>query len=243
MMERIAVIFASIAVLAMVSPCRAAEPPAGGGLERYAVKILRGPAIDGAYVRKGAGIYIGHGLILTASHVAGEPSSGAVLLAGFGFGNLVALYVKQGSYAGVDATLLSVDSTQFPGEVRTLPPLSLCDKDPVPGQDVVVVGPDGNVSRSHIVSPMVLDGLVAPDVAVKLTTLIGDVDTTGNSGTGVFDAGTHCLMGIMSRRIDRVYTSFAGLEPKKTIEGVAKYFVSARLMRSYFGSLLKPDEP
>jgi hypothetical protein len=35
----------------------------------------------------------------------------------------------------------------------------------------------------------------------KFSTLISDVATTGNSGSGVFDAGNKCLLGIMSRKI------------------------------------------
>jgi hypothetical protein len=31
--------------------------------------------------------------------------------------------------------------------------------------------------------------------------VISDVATTGNSGSGVFDAGQKCLLGIMSRKI------------------------------------------
>ena len=36
--------------------------------------------------------------------------------------------------------------------------------------------------------------------------MISDVATTGNSGSGVFDAGNKCLLGIMSRKILRGQT-------------------------------------
>jgi hypothetical protein len=34
----------------------------------------------------------------------------------------------------------------------------------------------------------------------KFSTLIADVATTGNSGSGVFDPNHECLLGIMSRK-------------------------------------------
>jgi hypothetical protein len=48
--------------------------------------------------------------------------------------------------------------------------------------------------------------------------VISDAATTGNSGSGVFDAGQKCLLGIMSRKI---FTRES--EPKD----IAKYFVPA----------------
>ena len=39
------------------------------------------------------------------------------------------------------------------------------------------------------------------NVQKRFSTVISDVATTGNSGSGVFDAGQKCLLGIMSRKI------------------------------------------
>jgi hypothetical protein len=50
-----------------------------------------------------------------------------------------------------------------------------------------------NAARSHIVSPQIL-----PELRGKFPTLIGDVATTGNSGSGV--PKHKCLLGIMSRK-------------------------------------------
>jgi len=212
------------------------------GLEPYAVRMLRGPGINGTFHDSGAGIYLGNGLILTAAHVAGKPTAESSLLAGFPFGNVLAVFVKAGEFDDVDATLVSVDATEFPVDMQGLKPLTLCADAPVPGQAVIVVAP-GSISESHIISNDVLNGLLAPEVAEKLSTLIADVYTTGNSGTGVFDKATHCLMGIMSRKIERVRTSYAELIPKKSVAPVAKYFVSANLIRSFFGPLLREPTP
>jgi hypothetical protein len=65
---------------------------------------------------------------------------------------------------------------------------------------------------------------------VKFNTLIADVATTGNSGSGVFDPNQKCLLGIMSSK----FTTH-------TTEGerdVAKFFVPAAQIRSFL-----PAEP
>jgi len=51
--------------------------------------------------------------------------------------------------------------------------------------------------------------------------VISDVATTGNSGSGVFDAGQKCLLGIMSRKI------FTRADAESEPKDIAKYFVPA----------------
>jgi hypothetical protein len=67
------------------------------------------------------------------------------------------------------------------------------------------------------------------DVRRRFSTVISDVATTGNSGSGVFDAGSKCLLGIMSRRI-YVRPNGAGESEGKDI---AKYFVPASTIRAF----------
>ena len=56
--------------------------------------------------------------------------------------------------------------------------------------------------------------------------MIRDVATTGNSGSGVFDAGQKCLLGIMSRKITvRLNTAHE--------KDIAKYFVPASTIRAF----------
>jgi hypothetical protein len=68
--------------------------------------------------------------------------------------------------------------------------------------------------------------LLPPTVQKKFTTVIKDVATTGNSGSGVFDARRKCLIGIMSRKIVQ------NLPAGKTRD-VAKYFVPAGTIRAF----------
>jgi len=62
-------------------------------------------------------------------------------------------------------------------------------------------------------------------------TLINDVASTGNSGSGVFDAQKKCLLGIMSRKISQSFT------PKDTGQtatiDIAKYFISSAKIEKF----------
>jgi hypothetical protein len=69
-----------------------------------------------------------------------------------------------------------------------------------------------------------------PDMRTKFPTVISDVATTGNSGSGVFDAGQKCLLGIMSRKI--FMRADAESEPKD----IAKYFVPASTIGEFIPS-------
>ena len=83
-------------------------------------------------------------------------------------------------------------------------------------------------SESHIVSPQVLP----VTLRAKFSTLIGDVATTGNSGSGVFDLAHRCLLGIISGK----FTSHATEGDKE----IAKYFVPAAAIRDFMPVELRP---
>jgi hypothetical protein len=68
----------------------------------------------------------------------------------------------------------------------------------------------------------------------RFSTVISDVATTENSGSGVFNAGTKCLLGIMSRKIVRSNSADAGNE-----QDIAKSFVLASIVRA----LTPTDQP
>ena len=93
---------------------------------------------------------------------------------------------------------------------------SLCQAPPWPGDPVIVVDQAG-ATRSHIVAPQILP----LEFRSKFWSLIGDVDSTGNSGSGVFDPNRKCLLGIMSRKF------------KVGGKYVAKYFVPASEIREF----------
>lgn len=173
----------------------------------------------------GYGVYLGNGLILTAAHVAGDVAQTKphVAIAGQ---DLPAQLVKQGSLEGVDLTLLSVDGTKLPVglQMRRTP---LCERAPFAGERVIVAIPEGTAPSS------VLPRQAIPaDLRGRFDTNIADVATTGNSGSGVFDAANLCLLGIVSRKISIVQgPSRFGATARAT--DIAKYFVPAAEIRAF----------
>jgi Trypsin-like peptidase domain len=165
------------------------------------------------------GVYLGKGLIITAAHVLGSShAEPTVRIAGI---EMPAKAIRQGSYEWMDLTLLSLDAQKLPIylQMRRMP---LCEKAPWAGEPVIVAIPEGT-ARSHVMSPW----LLPPAYRIRFSTVISDVATTGNSGSGVFDAGQKCLLGIMSRKISA--RTDAESEPKD----VAKYFVPASTIAKF----------
>ena len=178
--------------------------PADDSLRLYAVNI-----------GTNYGVYLGKGLVITAAHVVGRASQTkpSVRIAGM---DLPANAIKEGNFERVDLTLLSVDEEKLPISLR-MRRMPLCEKPPWPGEPVIVAVPEGT-ARSHVMSPQLL-----PFNVRRFSTVISDVATTGNSGSGVFDAGSKCLLGIMSRKIFlRLNGADAGSEQKD----IAKYFAA-----------------
>ncbi len=199
----------------------AASAPDDEALRAYAVHINRTPPQPWP----GYGIYLGNGLIITAAHVPGDvpKTKPHVLVDGE---DLPAVLVKQGVFDEVDLTLLSVDSAKLPVRLR-MRRLSLCERPPYPGEAVVTAIPEG-VATSHVLPPQA----IPRDLRGRFDTVIADVATTGNSGSGVFDAWSKCLLGIMSRKIS-VGRRGAGLGTLVHAVDIAKYFVPARQIRAF----------
>jgi hypothetical protein len=65
----------------------------------------------------------------------------------------------------------------------------------------------------------------------RFSTVIRDVATTGNSGSGLFDANRKCLLGVMSRKISQIRTK-KNTGQKSTID-LAKYFVPASTISAF----------
>jgi hypothetical protein len=177
----------------------------------------------------GYGIYLGDGLVITAAHVAGGAlwSDETVHIAGK---VLNAKFVKVGNFERVDLTVLRIDPSSLPPSLglRRMP---LCEAPPAPNQPVLTVTPQA-VAVSHIFPPQ----LLPPDVR-RFGTVIADVATTGNSGSGVFDPARQCLMGIMSRKIQTVIERKGGPETTRTVVDLAKYFVPAAEIREFIKGL------
>ena len=174
------------------------------------------------------GVYLGKGLVITAAHVVG--SSQTNLSVRIAATDLPASAIKVGNFERVDLALLSIDEEKLPISLR-MRRMPLCEKPPWPGEPVIVAVPE-STARSHIMSPQLLPA----DVRTKFPTVIRDVATTGNSGSGVFDAGNKCLLGIMSRRIfQRLNGADAGGQEKD----IAKYFVPASTIRTFIVSAVQ----
>jgi hypothetical protein len=209
----------AIVALGVILAWRGAEAEdADHSLLDYAVAINQS-----GQSRSGTGIYFGNGLVLTASHIVGDSllHSPSVTIAGQ---QLPARTVKQETFEQSDLALLSIDEQQLPARLRQRR-LSLCQTPPWPGEDVIVVIPEEAV-HSHVISPLWL-----PRQVRQYDTLINDVASTGNSGSGVFDAQKKCLLGIMSRKISQSFT------PKDTGQtatiDIAKYFISSAKIEKF----------
>jgi hypothetical protein len=173
-------------------------------LRVYAVDIVP----HSSQSRSGTGVYLGKGLVITAAHVVGHAADSRpnVRIAGL---DLPANVVKEGAYEQVDLTLLSVDEQKLPEGRRQLR-MPLCRNPPWAGDPAIIAIPEGT-ARSRIMSPR----LLPPALRAKFATVISDVASTGNSGSGVFDAWRKCLLGIMSRKVQvRANNGDAGSEVK-----------------------------
>ena len=210
------------AALLASEPCSAQNASDDAGLKAFAVHINRTPR----QAWPGYGIYLGNGLIITAAHVPANVAETKphVIIAGQ---DLPAALVKQGSFDEVDLTLLSVDAAMLPVrlQMRRMP---ICERPSYAGEEVIVAIPEG-VARSRVLPP----AAVPRDLRGRFDTVIGDVATTGNSGSGVFDARNQCLLGIISRKIS-VGQRRAGLGPSPTHTiDIAKYFVPASVIKAF----------
>ena len=154
-------------------------------LKVYAVNVVRDhPQSKEPFVS--SGIYLGQGMVITVAHVIGPNLR--VRIAGR---DLRVDIIKQGSSDTTDLALLSVDELNLPVSLllRRNP---LCKEPPKAGDNVVVVVAGGTV-RSRIIS------------RGGINAFIGDVSTTGDSGSGVFDAQKRCLLGVLNAKISDFY--------------------------------------
>jgi hypothetical protein len=103
----------------------------------------------------------------------------------------------------------------------------LCEHPPYAGERVVVAIPEGTAP-----SKILPRQAIPADLRGRFGTDIADVATTGNSGSGVFDAADLCLLGIMSRKISILQQPLKLGAPARTTD-IAKYFVPAAEIRAF----------
>jgi hypothetical protein len=212
-------------IVAAALSCPAHPQDADQSLKLYAVHVIRVPKENWT----GEGVYLGHGLVLTAGHVAGEFwRSIRVEIVGQ---ELPTEVLKRGRFSeadsAVDLALVSIDEGQLPVSLR-LRRMALCQQPPWPSEEVIVATPEG-LARSHVISP----ALLPPGTAPKFRTAIGDVATTGASGSGVFDAYKKCLLGIISGKITQSRIKQVNGHAVKESHDVAKFFVPAATIAEF----------
>jgi hypothetical protein len=214
--------FGCAALAAALSPTGARAQSVEADLKSFAVHVNRTPQQSWP----GYGIYLGNGLILTASHVPGPFAAFKphVVIAGQ---DLPAGLVREGNLEGVDLTLLSVDPTGLPVRLR-MRRMPLCERAPYAGEAVVVAIPEGT-ARSRVLPPQAIPA----ELRDRFGTAIADVATTGNSGSGVFDAANLCLLGIISRKISVGRPSARFGVPVTATRDIAKYFVPAPVIKAF----------
>ena len=183
-------------------------------LKVYAVNVVHSPPFKKPFV--GYGIYLGKGTVLTAAHVVGRwPAftDPRVLIAGQ---DLAANVIKLGSTETVDLALLSVDEAKLPIILR-LRRSPLCTGPLKVGTDVAVVTPEAS-DRSRVISPL----QVLPQYRRRFGSLINDVKA---SGSGVFDVERGCLLGIISRKVEKFALRRVNGRIVAAPAGYAGYFV------------------
>ncbi len=207
---------------AALAPTWARAQSADADLEPFAVHVNRMPRQPWP----GYGIYLGNGLILTASHVPGIFASTKphVVIA---VQDLPAGLVKEGALDSVDLTLMSIDAAKLPVRLQ-MRRMALCERAPYAGEAVVVATPEGT-ARSRVLPREAIPA----ELRARFDTTIADVATTGNSGSGVFDAANLCLLGIISRKISVVQQGSRFGAPVSATRDIAKYFVPAPVIKAF----------
>lgn len=214
--------------LAASPPASAAEAD-GPDPHAVAVNIERTPPQPWP----GYGIYLGNGLVITAAHVPG-PAVQTQPKVVYDGQRLATLALKEGSYPDMDLTVLKIAGPVPPGLADRH--TEICADPPRPDEAVVVSTPE-KVTTSAVVRPEA----IPPDMRDRFAgSSIKDVYSTGNSGSGVFDADRHCLLGIMSSKLEtHVRLIVNGEHVVRTI-GIAKHFVPAGDIRAFLAGVPNP---
>jgi hypothetical protein len=212
--------FGLSAAMALCGPALP-QDAADQSLTRYAVHVVRVPKEPWT----GMGVYLGKGLVLTAGHVAGAFWN--TVDVGIAGKMLPTEVLKRGRFSDVDLALLSIDDEELPVSLR-LRRMPICGQPPRTGEDVIVAIPEG-IARSRVIAP----ARIPKDLDPKFRTAISDVATTGNSGSGVFDANQKCLLGIISAKIQSFETKLENGHPAKIAHDIAKYFVPAPVISQF----------
>jgi len=133
-LPRAAVLSALAVVTTAYAPTLACAQSSDDSLRIYAVSIVKYTP----YRFNGDGIYLGHGLVITAAHVVGHWPALTRPHVVVADQDLPAKIIKEGSFEAVDLALLSVDETLLPVSLR-LRRNPLCKEPPRVGTEVIDV--------------------------------------------------------------------------------------------------------
>jgi len=223
-LTRAVVLFGLVVVTTAYAPTLACAQSSDDSLRIYAVSIVKYTP----FRFNGDGIYLGHGLVITAAHVVGHWPALTRPHVVVADQDLPAKIIKEGSFEAVDLALLSVDETLLPVSLR-LRRNPLCKEPPRVGMEVIDVSPK-ETARARIISPM----LIPPQFRAKYPTLI---TAPQRSGSGLFEAERKCLLGIMSAKVLKYNVRKRASSILAKPNGYAGYFVPA----STIASFIPPD--
>jgi hypothetical protein len=161
-------------------------------LRVYGVNVIKKAPLKDEFT--GYGIYLGQGKVITAAHIIGHWPALANLRVRVGNLELPAEAVKIDREEALDLALLSVDETQLPMGLR-LRRNPLCKASPPFGTRAAVVYPD-RIVETRTISPI----FIAPKYRARMSSLIAEQQ---GSGAGVFLPDYHCLLGIISMKVQK----------------------------------------
>jgi len=219
------------AVLAVSTsaPVQAQDPD--DELRIYAAGILNVAPFARPF--SGYGVYLGQNAIITAAHVVGHwpiLSDPTVAIAGT---EISAKVIKKGSFPQLDLALLVAADYALPLNLQ-LRQNPLCKQTPPVGTSVIVVSPE-RTERSLIISPQ--------SIPARYRSHFGSlINEPHSSGSGIFDAESKCLVGIMSAAVMKDYDfrtaparPYLGLQWDKS----AGYFVPVSAIASFIPGHLR----
>lgn len=151
------------------------------------------PVGDGTHYSQGSGVFLGHGLVLTAAHVVavdpGNPRV-TVLLDGRRLDGQV---VRTGQSEKLDLALIRLRDADLSPERREQAMVPVCPANPEPSQPVTVVA-----MGQAVTSFTIPKGLTSDGHEESWTNLLTTGFKQGNSGGGVFSIRQKCLWGIVN---------------------------------------------
>ena len=221
-MNKVASCFLLAITIAHAPSLGYAENPAES-LKVYAATVTKTTPFSKPFT--GFAIYLGRGEVISAAHVIGRWPFFIYLKVNIAGLELPAELIKIGSSESIDIALLKVDETKLPVSLRLrLNPL--CTTAPAVGEEVFGVVPD-KVVRTQIASPQ----STPQNYRERYGTLVPSVVTL--SGSGIFRGKTKCLLGIMSRSIQRFKYWPEG--QLYIPDGAAGYFVPSTQIIQFLG--------